>query len=658
MHTIRNRLTVTLLGMLGLCCLLLLPHAAQAQAPVVTFDRVEPAGQDGLGRDVYTAYFNVSGGIMVSGPNYVTEGDLLVGDTDWMSISWVGCGLYGSLPATSPACFNTDPPEQVVVQFWVASGGVTISFPAGQYINYDGSSAAAGPFELVAVSDTTPPTATSVILSSSNATDPGYATTGDTISLALTFDEDVVAPSVTIQGESAAVTGSGSTWAASLVVGPGTTEGLVSFEVSGIEDTAGNAASNVTATTNGSSVIVDRSQPGLAITGVPGTFLPGDVFTVSFDFGEAVTGFDDADVIVTGGTAGPLSGGPALYTATVTPDGNDNVTVSVADGAAIDSAGNPSTAASATALIDSATVASEMIADFLLTRARNLVAHQPGLAGFLSGREGGHFQASVTQGNGEIDLHTGSGPLWLSLSGSDTEHESGRDSAYLLGALGGHVELSPDLIVGATLQFDYASDDLGGGVETSGHGWLAGPYVVARLGDQPLFFEGRLLYGESDNEISPFGTFRDEFSSRRWLAMVAIEGAYEAEGLSYFPRLQLSHTVDRQLAYVDGLSNPVPEQTVRLSELSAGLDFEAPLFAGDADHMLTGGISGIWSRVEGDGAATAFIDDAEGGRARLDLGYLYDAGRGLSVSADVFVDGIGSGAFLTRGVSLSVAMEF
>ncbi|MBY6199822.1 hypothetical protein KUV65_00475 [Maritalea mobilis] len=505
--------------------------------------------------------------------------------------------------------------------------------------------------------DGTPPTATAVTLASDN-TNPALATEGDTITLSLTFDEDVVAPSVTIQGQTAQVTGAGTSWTASLTVGATTPEGNVTFEVSGIEDTAGNTAAPVTSTTDTSAVSVDRTGPALSITGVPASFQPGDVFNVSFNFGEAVSGFDASDVVITGATAGPLTGGLDVYTMTLTADGTGNISVSVPDGAAQDGAGNPSTAATVTAALDSVPVASEMIADFMETRARNLIANQPGLTRFLNGQDGGQFNAQVTRGFGDIDIHTGAGPVWFSLSGSATEFDDGGDSAYALATLGGHVEVSDGLIVGGMLQFDHAEDDMGGGVETRGTGWLIGPYVVAQLGDQPLFFEGRLLYGESDNEVSPFGTFTDDFESERWLTMLAIEGSYETEVLRYFPRLQLSHAVDTQLAYVDGLANLVPEQTVRLSEVSAGVDFEAPLFGEDSGHLLTWGLSGIWSRVEGDGAASAYIDDSEGGRARLDLGYRFMGDAGLMLSGDLFVDGIGSGDFMTYGAEIGLSMEF
>lgn len=216
--------------------------------------------------------------------------------------------------------------------------------------------------------------------------------------------------------------------------------------------------------------------------------------------------------------------------------------------------------------------------------------------------------------------------------------------------------MSDNFLIGAMGQLDYAVDDLGDGVETSGRGWMVGPYVVAQLGEQPLFFEGRVLFGQSDNEISPFGTYTDEFETERMLTMLGVEGSYEAGRLSYYPEVSFSHARDRQLAYVDGLSNTVPEQTVSLTELALGVDFETPIMEDRGDHRLTWGVQGIWSTIEGD--RDGFVSEHEGARGRLDLGYRFDNERALAVTGDVFLDGIGTGDFTSYGLSLGVSTEF
>jgi hypothetical protein len=507
--------------------------------------------------------------------------------------------------------------------------------------------------------DTAAPVATTLSIASDNA-DPTLATDGDTVTLDMEFDEALAgAPTVSILGQAVTATGGGTSWTASLGITGATAEGSLTFSVSNFEDAAGNTGGPVSTTTDGSAVSVDTTPPGLAITGVPATYLPGDTFVATFTFAEVVTGFDVGDIAIAGGTLSGFSGSGTVYTVTVTPDGQGDVTLTVAEGAAQDAAGNPSAAASATSRIDSATVASEMIADFMHNRARNLVQNQPGLIGLVRGTRNGHADVAVTRNKADFDIASGGDqPLWFTLSGSLTDQKNGIDSAYALASMGGHVELSTGVVVGAMIQVDHAEDDHGGGIETSGNGWLVGPYVVAQLGEQPIYFEGRLLYGESSNKVSPLGTFTDDFDSDRYLALIALEGSYQAEAVRYFPRLQFSHVRDRQGAYVDGLSNPVPAQKIRLSELSAGVDFETPLFGDSRDHLVTWGVSGIWSRVDGSGAASAFIDNEEGGRARLDLGYLFDGGDGLTASAGLFLDGIGAPEFDSYGLEVGVNLRF
>ena len=68
---------------------------------------------------------------------------------------------------------------------------------------------------------------------------------------------------------------------------------------------------------------------------------------VTFRFSADVTGFDASDVTVENGTLGSLSGSGRVYTSTVTPSGDGNVTVTVAaDAAAASGVSGPPTATS------------------------------------------------------------------------------------------------------------------------------------------------------------------------------------------------------------------------------------------------------------------------------------------------------------------------
>ena len=113
-----------------------------------------------------------------------------------------------------------------------------------------------------------------------------------------------------------------------------------------IQDAASNALTNTTPTgTDESDYVVDNTAPTVAITGVPPT--SSAAFTATFTFSEDVTGFVASDITVGNGTASAFTATTAdrVYTASITPTANGEVTVDVAADAATDEAGNGNTAA-------------------------------------------------------------------------------------------------------------------------------------------------------------------------------------------------------------------------------------------------------------------------------------------------------------------------
>ena len=196
----------------------------------------------------------------------------------------------------------------------------------------------------------------------------------------------------------------------------------------------GNEASNLFANTP------DGGSPSITITGVPGSFDVGDVFNVTFTVSEPVVGFDESDVVVTGGTMTGFAGEPSVYTATITPDGNDNVVVSIAADAATDVSGQTTTGVEAVAGLNSAVVASETIATFLDMRSRSLLAAQPGLTNFLRGDRQISASVNVTQGSGAFSLTSGGDlPVWFGANGSRIEGSDGSETTALFAVAGAHL---------------------------------------------------------------------------------------------------------------------------------------------------------------------------------------------------------------------------
>lgn len=509
--------------------------------------------------------------------------------------------------------------------------------------------------------DTTPPMATTVSIASNNV-DANFATAGDTVTLSMVFDEALAAaPTVVLLGQSVTATGSGTSWSASTVVGPASSEGNVAFSISNYQDAAGNAGSTVSATTNASAVLVDRTVPGLIISGVPSSYLPGEIMNVTFTFNEATTGFDASDVVVNGGVLSNfLTSSSSVYMATLTPANVGDVTVTIASGAGQDGAGNPSAAANATSVIESAASAGEEIAYFMENRAHALVQAQPGLARFLNGRAGGGtLDVVINEASQNLTFASSTdGLVWGNLQASRTEtatHELG----YALLTMGAHAYRTERMIIGGMVQIDKAEQTSTSGVETSGVGGMVGPYMVSQIGEQPLFFEARLLYGVSDNEITPLGTYTDSFRTERWLARIGVEGAYALDAVTLFPNLNISHVQDSLEAYVDGLGDTVETQSIALTEIDFGIDFEAPIAIENGDLVLTGGLSGNWTSKKATGMASTYIDAGENWGARVDLGARYTGESGVILSSGIYLAGINSeSARRTVGGEFGVEYRF
>ena len=193
--------------------------------------------------------------------------------------------------------------------------------------------------------------------------------------------------------------------------------------------------------------------------------------------------------------------------------------------------------------------------------------------------------------------------------------------------------------------------------DTEGKGWLVGPYFASQLGDHPLFFDGRILYGQTDNEITPFGAPTDDFVGDRWLAMLGLEGKVQANDITIFPGVDVSYVKDGQDAYVDSTATLVPSQSVEQTEVALSLDFETPIPINNGDMVLTWGVSGIWSNTDGSGPSASVIQFDDGWRGRFDIGYRFETGDGWSSNANAFVDGLGDG-YESFGLSAVVSYAF
>ncbi|MGV6803880.1 MAG: autotransporter outer membrane beta-barrel domain-containing protein [Ruegeria sp.] len=298
-----------------------------------------------------------------------------------------------------------------------------------------------------------------------------------------------------------------------------------------------------------------------------------------------------------------------------------------------------------------------LIQEFQNARATSLTSNQPELTKFLLRSESGAFDASVTRNAGYMNFSSDPTlPVWFDLAGNWSSQDD-LDSSYALAVLGAHRQFNPNLLIGGMLQIDYAeSEESVSNVD--GTGWLVGPYVVAKLPRQPVYFEGRVLYGQANNEISPLGTYRDKFDSDRWLVQSRVTGEMEYGNLTLLPLFDLSYVSDDQKAYTDSLGVLIPDQDFSLTTARLGLDFSHPISVSRGEMTLTGGISGVWSTTSGTGTAVGVAPIGDTARGRADLGVDYLMQNSSTLSAGVFYDGIGESGFESYAVDFMWQIAF
>ena len=145
------------------------------------------------------------------------------------------------------------------------------------------------------------------------------------------------------------------------------------------------------------------------------------------------------------------------------------------------------------------------------------------------------------------------------------------NSTQNVGYLGTHYFLSNESLVGILAQFDWAGQtDASNGSEIDGRGWMIGPYIAGKVKDQNLYYEARLAYGHSSNEVSVATNISGKFSTERILASGSISGVFEENNYFITPEMRVSYFRETQESYVDSDANLIPKQTIGFGELEFG----------------------------------------------------------------------------------------
>ncbi len=221
--------------------------------------------------------------------------------------------------------------------------------------------------------------------------------------------------------------------------------------------------------------------------------------------------------------------------------------------------------------------------------------------------------------------------------------------------------VSDNLLVGAMFSLDDMSNsNSAANSSASGVGWMFGPYVTARLAPN-LYFDARIAGGRSNNEVSPFNTYTDSFSTTRWLAKASLTGEFEKGNWTIRPNATLSYFTETQDSYVDSVGATIPSQTIELGQLQIGPMFNgrfeaedgtvfAPYFGFDAIYNL-GDVSGATP-------TSPKTPSTSGWRGRVQAGVDMTSPNGVQLGFGATYDGLFRSGFEAWGLMFSLNIPF
>lgn len=253
---------------------------------------------------------------------------------------------------------------------------------------------------------------------------------------------------------------------------------------------------------------------------------------------------------------------------------------------------------------------------------------------------------------------TGSWDVWTQVYGARSIAGDSKSTLWV-GYAGGHIFVSPDLMVGAMGQMDWADESNSTtNTDADGFGWMIGPYIAGRIPGKNVFYEARVSWGQSDNNISPIGTYTDSFETERWMAYGKISGAYEVGKITIKPEASLGWFEEKQEAYTDSLANVIPSQTVSLGEIRIGPSIEWKHLLDDGTVIRPSlGVSGVMNfGIADNSASQGSVLGNKDIRARFNAGISATNAMGWIFNASGYHDGLGINDYHSYGGTLKLTV--
>ncbi len=215
-------------------------------------------------------------------------------------------------------------------------------------------------------------------------------------------------------------------------------------------------------------------------------------------------------------------------------------------------------------------------------------------------------------------------------------------------------------MIGLALQYDWFKQKYDrNGASIDGHGWMLGPYATMRFGNN-LYLDAHALWGRSSNDITPFGTYTDSFTTTRWLSGATLSGEFAYDPWTFTPSLSLEYIGESQHAYTSKTGAYVSGQTISQGQLRLAPRISYEYKLDEINSTLT-----PWFEFQGaytfgrrgqfsDGSLASDIHGLSGG---IEAGFDFRMASGASLSLSGTYDGIGSD-YKSYGARLRLDLPF
>ncbi|SDL67405.1 hypothetical protein SAMN04488568_101271 [Maricaulis salignorans] len=240
------------------------------------------------------------------------------------------------------------------------------------------------------------------------------------------------------------------------------------------------------------------------------------------------------------------------------------------------------------------------------------------------------------------------------------DNRAGLDASSTFGLyyLGVDMMASEDLLVGALLQWDHAETVTGTyRSEVSGDGWLAGPYMVARLAEN-VYLDARGAWGRSENDVNPIGLYTDAFETSRWLVEANLTGEMTSGNWRLSPQIGIAYFNEEQDSYTDTLGFLIPSQEITLGRINAGPELAYRFVNAEGGYFEPYvRLTALWDYDDADVYNAAGNLQGIGGlRADARFGLTAELPNGGLISGEIGIIGLGLGDFEANNAMLRIRL--